>query len=456
MNNTVKNTLIAASFAALSACGGSGSKPAPVVEPPVVIVEPAGLTLDETISKMNGSTFDSIPVNGSFGSGSDMSVQDLDFAYTADNGNGVCVNYTHADDSSVNIENYMFNDFGCTKKVTVGGKSDLDTVMSEINSGYLNSIVSKPFVGSYDVYYGSSDVSFSLNVGDILECRDSVSNSSNYISTTSSGGVARLSLAAGVLADENTGVESVAINCDVVGTDGNTKTFENVGIFNVGVSNSPNKTLIDRIASESGNSVVGYDVALSIDGVSVTCDGVLENNYDTRACLKIGSDGSEISNSDIIISESGVDYKISGINYSNSSEVSSDLTSRLGTPVIDKVRVYAYPLFDNKEYVTEKAEFNIKNVENVDAVCEFESYPGIYKNSLTNSTLDSVGNLGFHIEKDYAKTTLNPNFIDDNGNYNLGNIICSFNGLNSGVEYKVNIGQVSGNNNNDHINFPKY
>mgnify|MGYP003690948335 CR=1 FL=1 len=110
MNNIEKTLVTSILASSLVACGGSGSNPAPVVEPPVqppVVVEPAGLTLEEVVGKFsdNGGLNLTKDVSGntSFTSGSDVVENDFSFSVENSNGSKVCVGYTSQDLSLIHI-----------------------------------------------------------------------------------------------------------------------------------------------------------------------------------------------------------------------------------------------------------------------------------------------------------------------------------------------------------------
>ncbi|SQH75969.1 exported protein of unknown function [Shewanella benthica] len=473
MNKIVKITLITASVTAFSACsdGGSGAK-----NSSLLVVE-SGLTLDEVVNRFSSNGSDlklDVSANSSYGSGNDVSLNEYSFSVVGNNGSKFCVSYDGKDSKSAAVTPFTFNDVECDTGLVIGGLADIDSIVGDFSSKEAGAVVSSPKVGEYEVneYLTSNPVSFKVNNADVISCSDSFSKSSAYtiLSKDLESGETVVSMQPGLYGDSAYDGQTFSVSCDVADLSGNESKISDIVTFNAFKSSLSDKKLVDIIAEASGNTVVKYDGSdyLVISGKEeetnyiVTCAGVLENVYGTRSCIEVrDSENGDIVSSSIDISPNeGIDYKVTIDKNSDLYAVAEDLNLRTGTPVLKQGSVYAYPLLDNGNFVPERAEFYVRNVEDSDVDCYFEGYPSVTKIGFTDSVLDSKGFSSFSLEKvvgeDYRRTTLNSNYIDENGDYNLGNVICTFNGLNDSNQYNINIGQFSGNDNDDRINFPLY
>ncbi len=466
MNNNLKNTLIKTIAAAgvagtLSACGGSSSKPVPIVEPPVEPPVVVGKTLEEVVDTFNTSGGLNLTrdVSGKTSWTSGADVIDNAFSFSVENSNGskVCVAYAGQDDNSDSSRDFTFNSIGCDKELVVGGKADFDNVMSNFNGYSAGAFVSAPAAGSYDIYDGS-EVSVKFNNSDVSVCTDSVTGSSDnvYTSYDTDSGMTNISVVPGVYADETFAGEEFTIDCDVVGTDGNTSSFSEVAKFDVTFSSVPADRLVDIIVSESGSTLVGRNVETKFGDETVICEGVADNSYGTRMCIDVGNDNNVLSKSDISVNSEGIDYRVAGVNYSNVSDVSSDLTSRLGTIVSNGDITKSYALFFND--AGSKADFYIRNSEMNDSTCIFDSpednQDGFIFDCLATGETDSLGFNKYEVSPVIPGYYSN-GFEDASGNYSIGTL--NFNAVNSNTGNSVeieNVISIEGNVNDDKINFP--
>lgn len=452
----------------LAACGGSGSKPASPEQPPVV-VEPSGLSLEQVVEKFGtvGSNLtQNVTGNVSYGSGSDVAAKDFSFSVENSNGSKVCVNYSGQDSTSAAIDSFKFNSLDCDKGLVVGGKADLDKVVGDFVNYSASPVVNSPVSAGYDIFNGAKgEVEYKVSNGDVLSCTDSATGTSSYVSLGyyPETGMSNMFIMPGVYPNEESAGEEFTVSCDVRDNSGNMSTIEDIAKYKAEFSSVPASRLVDIIAAESGATVVGRDVQTYLvknigdDLVVSTCDGVLENSYGTRACIDVGSDNDSLVKADIVLNSEGMDYSVSGVNYSNASEVSSDLVSRLGTPVLKEVKNNSIA---NLYQDVTPATFEIRNVDTYDATCELNSQhdeiQGMPFNALYSET-SANGFAAFSIEQfqeNYSPIS-NPDYLDENNNYNLGNLNCTFSSSILGDNVKINdVLSISGNNDQDKINFP--
>jgi hypothetical protein len=468
MNKNLKTTLVTSILASgLAACGGSTPSKAPVtppVQPPVVVVPVAGLTLEEVVSKFEsgGALNLSKDVSGnvSYGSGNDISNKDFSFSVENSNGAKVCVNYSGQDSTDLSSDNFKFNDLSCGTELSVGGKADFDVALNNFNGYLAKTTINSPTVGSYDIYNGSeTDSVFKINNGEVLTCTDSVSGSDSYVvsSFDSDSNSTLVSVMPGVFADESFAGESFSVSCDVTDVNGDVDSFSDIAKFDASFSSVPAGVLVDRIAAGSNSGIVDRNVSTVINGSDVTCDGVLENDYGTRACVKVGSDGDSISTENILVNDKGIDYSISGVNYMNTSEAESGLVSRLGTPVLKEIKnmSYGYFFIDSGS----NFEFEFRNLEKNNSTCSLNSFNGSNQGYVLDCfATGNTDNLGFN---KFEVTPIIPGlysngYEDENGDYNtIGNLNFHGTDLNTGDLIDFNdLISIEGNVNDDKIKFP--
>jgi hypothetical protein len=448
-NKTINKILIVGGLVvSLAACGGSGSSPASVVAPTVVVS--VGLTLEEVVEKFNVSgglnLTQNVSGNVSYGSGNDVAAKDFSFSVENSNGSKACVNYAGQDDSSIVAESFKFNSLDCDSELAVGGKADFDAALGDFINYSASAVVNSPVSGSYDIYGGSEDVSFKISNRDVLSCIDSVTDGSDYIVTGKDElGNTTLSVSAGIYADENFAGQEFGVSCDVSGVNGDIIRFDDVASFTASYSSVSPDDLVDRVAAESNSTVV--------DRNSGVCTGLLDNGYKTLACVITGSDGDVHSATDNTVSDLGIDYIVSGVNYTNASDAASGLVSRLGTPVLSEVKNH---LADNLYQDSEPMTFGVKNVENYDSICELQSIhtdlQGVKFNALVDLELDENKFSVYNVEqwKEDFNKEIDPKYLDNNGDYNLGTFNCTFYSPNLNKDITINnVLSISGNINDN-------
>jgi hypothetical protein len=474
MNNNLKKTLVTSILASgLAACSGQGSKPAPVVEPPVQppVVEPAGLTLEQVVSRFNtdgGLNLTEInSVNSSFDSGANVSENFFNFSVENTNGSKVCVAYTAQDNDSNETKNFTFNDTGCDKALIVGGKADFDNVISNFDGYSAGAVIEAPVNNNlYDIFSGSEDISFKLKNGTVDVCTDSVTGTSDYIYTgLDNDGNSTISVSSGIYENEVSEGEKFSVSCNVTGTDGNVSSFSDVTNYTAGVGSIPADRLVDIIAEQSGNKILGRNVSTYLvenigdDTVVTDCAGVLENDYGTRTCVEYaGNSVDTVSTSDIILNIEGIDYSVSVGGNSDVSEVSAGLVSRLGTPVLRQAKNNSANVFIES---MDPATFKVKNVDMYAPTCELTSshadLDGMALESIVGDNLSEAGFNNFSLVQfeNSFDGGVSPEYRDANGNYNLGNLDCTFYSPNLGENVTIkNVMSISGNVNDDAKFFP--
>jgi hypothetical protein len=456
INSTINKSLIVGGLvASLSACGGSGSSPAPVVAP--IVVGSNGLTLEEVVMKFDVAgglnLTQNVSGNVSYGSGDDIITKDFSFSVENSNGSKVCVNYTGKNDSSVVANSFKFNSLNCDRSLSVGGNADVDEVLNNLINYSAGAVVNSPVSAEYGIYDGSS-FSFSAKNIDISSCSDSVTGGSDYVAVSAgTDGKTNVELYSGIYGNELSAGNTFSVSCEGTDVNGDLVNFEDVASLTAIYTSIPANDLVDIIKRATGSTMTestenkfdmsnGYNSIIDVNFVSGSSVG-----YDVQ------TDG--VGGADVRLNVgTGSDFYKTG-SSSESDAVFNDLLNRIGTPVLDRTRDFAVPLIDHEDYVLDRAEFNIKNVSNDNLTCSFDDLPRYFKSAIIGSELTSNGFNQFYIEKEPGKNTTNPKYIDENGNYDITNIICSGLTLENSV-FEIEIGRFKGNDNDDHAKYPKY
>lgn len=220
--------------------------------------------------------------------------------------------------------------------------------------------------------------------------------------------------------------------------------------------NSDGPSIEDTMA-ELASGFTQYDTnvitTFNQSPTTTNCDNIIENAYGTRVCVTYaGQDVSNITTEDVTVNDLGIDYSISVGGLSNLDTARDLLTDRIGTPVVDQFRTYAFPLIDKEAFVPEYAETNVRNHGTVN--CYLVDPPSNVFTFSSESGLD--GFTKFKVDKYSVKTNIPPSYLDENNNYDLGNVLCEFTNTDTNVTTDIIVGEIAGNDDDDHINFPNY
>jgi hypothetical protein len=456
-NHFINTGVVTLTVTALISCGGSGSGSDSSSAPaPAPVVEPVGLTLEQVVSEFNASgalnLSESVSGNISYGSGNDLVSKNFSFSVENAYGAKVCVSYSGQDSDVVQSNIFKFSDLGCGYELSLGGKADLNIVLNDFNEYSAKASINSQSVGRYDIYTGSEVESvFKIKNGEVLTCSDSVSGTDSYVVSRldAVSGDTSVSVLPGVYADESFAGESFSVSCDVTDANGGVESFSDIAKFDASISTD---IIVDRLAAGANSKIIARNIQTYLvknigDNIIVSvCDGVLENEHGTRACVEVGSAEDSVSTDDIIVNDQGIDYSISGVNSMNFSEAVTGLVSRLGTPVLKQHKNFSITsLYDGYTPGT----FEVKNVVLLDSICKINptqiSDTGFRVIGFVGSDVDELGFNFYTIEQPFSDFTgVESRYLDENGNYNFGTFDCRLGGPSINAVFSL-----SGNVNDD-------
>ncbi|NQZ85392.1 MAG: hypothetical protein HRU03_06755, partial [Nanoarchaeales archaeon] len=407
--------IVAAGAVALGACSSSDSTPKPD-KPPVVVVE-QGKNLEQVSSEFGG-TINTSEILGSLTSGNDITIQNIDFTYTDSNGNLICGDFTSKDDTKVSLENYTFNKLGCTKKLTVSGKSDFSAAKSTVDNSVSNPVLTDSFIGGYNPFNGSDEISFNVVNGLLDSCGAGTS-----ITDNGNGNYTVVTDLKDNISSYDRGIKT-SLDC-ILKNDAGEFNIEGVLNFTNEFDNASESYLVKQIRS----GIMEEMLTVGTENPNVVNN---KNEYGTRACVNF-VEGDSVGYSVQNVSVDGCDVEL---NIGKTSDfylngTSADMTNRLselatreGTPV-QKEHVLVPFQSLHTEYTPNSVEFRnldtnftsvIDPVDPRDAGLELT---GIFQ----PNTTDDLGFNSFNIEQiTSGYTGVHDRYMTDNkGNYLFGN-----------------------------------